>query len=84
MPITVTPLRGATWTSPSKESSSSASRTGVRLVANSSVMASRSTREPAGRAPVRIRSLQFAGGAFAHGAGDVDEQPSGNAIKPHI
>src|SRR5262249_33189145 len=56
MPTTVIPLRGATRTSPSKDSSSKASLTGVRLVANSSVMASRSTRDPAGSAPVRMRS----------------------------
>lgn len=56
MPITVMPLRGATRTRPSNDSSSNASRTGVRLVANSAVIASRSIRVPAGNAPVRMRS----------------------------
>lgn len=55
-PMTVIPLRAATLTSPSNESSRRASRTGVRLVANSSVMASRSMRLPGANVPVMMRS----------------------------
>jgi hypothetical protein len=50
------PLRGAIETSPWKDSLSSASWTGVRLMPNSSAMRSRSRRVSGGRVPVRIRS----------------------------
>ena len=55
-PSTLTPLRGAISTRPSKDSSSSASLIGVRLIPNSSEISSRSSRVPGGSAPVRMRS----------------------------